>query len=396
MHSHPIRVALAIFFSVLIVGLGLAQYCIDHSHVFVLAAARTFRDTGVDSLKMGGTRKGCAPQKKIRLRFRASAPPEEKAKGERQTDTPADVVNVNRSLCLVVDGLFLQYIKRKGAHTSSPLSAPLTQVLLAKTEGVYHISWSNRTEQVGRREAKQKKSRACVDKQICAESRYRHRHRRCEQQPAYRIRASPVDACFAMPPPIISQADAYRQSHCNNNNSNSNSEHGRVDATATGTTIRRRNQKRYGFKALSVLMLVVPPFVLVNALSATEPANCRQLKITFVTGNAMKTREMNRILADHGATKGPTPETSMVDLNVLNVDLPEIQEVDTIAIAKDKVLLATQLANGPCLVEDTSLKFHALGGMPGPYIKVRSLLVVLLLAISLFRFCHICHVSNIL
>ena len=41
---------------------------------------------------------------------------------------------------------------------------------------------------------------------------------------------------------------------------------------------------------------------------------------------------MNRILADHGATKGPTPETSMVDLNVLNVDLPEIQEVDTIAI----------------------------------------------------------------
>lgn len=41
---------------------------------------------------------------------------------------------------------------------------------------------------------------------------------------------------------------------------------------------------------------------------------------------------MNRILADHGATKGPTPETSLVDLNVLNVDLPEIQEVDTIAI----------------------------------------------------------------
>ena len=38
--------------------------------------------------------------------------------------------------------------------------------------------------------------------------------------------------------------------------------------------------------------------------------------------------------------------------------------------AKDKALLAAQLANGPCLVEDTSLKFHALGGMPGPYIKV--------------------------
>ena len=92
----------------------------------------------------------------------------------------------------------------------------------------------------------------------------------------------------------------------------------------------------------------------------------------------MKANEVNRILADHGATRGPTPETSLVDLNVLTVDLPEIQEVDTIAIAKDKALLAAQLANGPCLVEDTSLKFHALGGMPGPYIKVRKMPINLL------------------
>jgi inosine triphosphate pyrophosphatase len=58
-----------------------------------------------------------------------------------------------------------------------------------------------------------------------------------------------------------------------------------------------------------------------------------------------------------------------VDLRILAVDLPELQEVDTAAIAKNKALLAAQLANGPCLVEDTSLRFHALGGMPGPYIK---------------------------
>lgn len=95
----------------------------------------------------------------------------------------------------------------------------------------------------------------------------------------------------------------------------------------------------------------------------------KQLKISFVTGNAMKTLEVKQILADHGATKGPTPETSLVDLRTVQVDLPEIQEVDTMAIAKDKALLAAQLANGPCLVEDTSLKFTALGGMPGPYIK---------------------------
>lgn len=58
-----------------------------------------------------------------------------------------------------------------------------------------------------------------------------------------------------------------------------------------------------------------------------------------------------------------------LDLATVDVDLPELQEVDTLAIAKNKALLAAQLVNGPCLVEDTSLCFHALGGMPGPYIK---------------------------
>jgi len=98
-------------------------------------------------------------------------------------------------------------------------------------------------------------------------------------------------------------------------------------------------------------------------------ANGKQLKIAFVTGNPMKAKEMNMILNKHGATKGPTDNTSMVDLRMLNVDLPEIQEINTEAIAKEKALLGAQLANGPCVVEDTSLQFSALGGMPGPYIK---------------------------
>jgi len=80
--------------------------------------------------------------------------------------------------------------------------------------------------------------------------------------------------------------------------------------------------------------------------------------------------EVKRILADHGATKGPSPEQpSLVSLTTIDIDLPEIQEVDTTAIAKDKAILAAKLVNGPCLVEDTSLEFDALGGMPGPYIK---------------------------
>lgn len=47
----------------------------------------------------------------------------------------------------------------------------------------------------------------------------------------------------------------------------------------------------------------------------------------------------------------------------------EIQEISTEAIAKNKAIQGAQLANGPCVVEDTSLQFNALGGMPGPFIK---------------------------
>ena len=86
----------------------------------------------------------------------------------------------------------------------------------------------------------------------------------------------------------------------------------------------------------NALRLLSMPIIFVTSLSASSSTQetFRQLRISFVTGNAMKAKEMNRILADHGATRGPTPETSMVDLRVLNVDLPEIQEVDTIAIGK--------------------------------------------------------------
>mmetsp|Transcript_11784 Transcript_11784/g.32646 ORF Transcript_11784/g.32646 Transcript_11784/m.32646 type:complete len:354 (+) Transcript_11784:1417-2478(+) len=105
--------------------------------------------------------------------------------------------------------------------------------------------------------------------------------------------------------------------------------------------------------------------------TTTPPSDdgTQQLKVTFVTGNSMKVHEVQRILAEHAATRGPTPEESMIDLRIVNVDLPELQEVDTMAIAKDKALLAAQLVGGPCLIEDTSLQFTALGGMPGPYIK---------------------------
>ncbi|CAF4242594.1 unnamed protein product, partial [Rotaria magnacalcarata] len=38
-------------------------------------------------------------------------------------------------------------------------------------------------------------------------------------------------------------------------------------------------------------------------------------------------------------------------------------------ITKEKATFAAQRINGPVLVEDTSLCFNALHGLPGPYIK---------------------------
>lgn len=49
----------------------------------------------------------------------------------------------------------------------------------------------------------------------------------------------------------------------------------------------------------------------------------RMLNIAFVTGNAMKQREINLILSSHGATS--SGGNSFVNLRILDVDLPEIQ-----------------------------------------------------------------------
>jgi len=52
------------------------------------------------------------------------------------------------------------------------------------------------------------------------------------------------------------------------------------------------------------------------------------------------------------------------------IDLPELQgEPDE--VSKAKCALAAEQVKGPVMVEDTSLCFNALGGLPGVYIKVR-------------------------
>ncbi|KAJ5812558.1 Inosine triphosphate pyrophosphatase [Penicillium riverlandense] len=79
-------------------------------------------------------------------------------------------------------------------------------------------------------------------------------------------------------------------------------------------------------------------------------------KLNFITGNQNKLAETRAILG------------SVIEVDSQAVDVPEIQ--GTIEdIAKEKARRAAEAVNGPALTEDTALEFHALKGLPGPYIK---------------------------
>jgi len=80
--------------------------------------------------------------------------------------------------------------------------------------------------------------------------------------------------------------------------------------------------------------------------------------ITFVTGNANKLLEVQRMLA-------ATPSVRLVSKDI---NLPELQGMPPeVAVAKCKA--AAKLVDGPVLVEDTSLCFNALNGLPGVFVK---------------------------
>jgi inosine triphosphate pyrophosphatase len=99
--------------------------------------------------------------------------------------------------------------------------------------------------------------------------------------------------------------------------------------------------------------------------------------VTFVTGNANKLEEVKRILqtanGDNNANRGTAAtRTARLPLHLVNksLDLPELQGDDVLAIAREKCLVASQkVGGGAVIIEDTSLCFNALHGLPGPYIK---------------------------
>jgi inosine triphosphate pyrophosphatase len=85
--------------------------------------------------------------------------------------------------------------------------------------------------------------------------------------------------------------------------------------------------------------------------------------ITFVTGNAKKLEEVKHIL-------GMDSEHSELPYHLLNesLDLPDLQG-DPLSVAREKCRVAADKLDGAVLVEDTSLCFNALNGMPGVFIK---------------------------
>ena len=76
--------------------------------------------------------------------------------------------------------------------------------------------------------------------------------------------------------------------------------------------------------------------------------------IYFITGNKNKFEEAKKVI----------PELEQLDL-----DLNEIQEIDSRKIIEEKLKEAFNHKKGEFIVEDTSLNIKALNGLPGPLIK---------------------------
>lgn len=74
----------------------------------------------------------------------------------------------------------------------------------------------------------------------------------------------------------------------------------------------------------------------------------------FITGNQNKFNEVKSVLGN---------------IRQLDVDLPEIQHFDAKEIIKAKLLEAQKHYDDQFIVEDTSLYFDCLNGLPGPLIK---------------------------
>lgn len=75
----------------------------------------------------------------------------------------------------------------------------------------------------------------------------------------------------------------------------------------------------------------------------------------FITGNQHKADYLSRTLG--------------IKISHHKLDLDEIQSADPRVVLEHKVRQAYDILHHPVLVEDTSLSFNALDGLPGPFVK---------------------------
>ncbi len=78
------------------------------------------------------------------------------------------------------------------------------------------------------------------------------------------------------------------------------------------------------------------------------------MKLYFITGNKGKFEEAKAILGE---------------VEQLDIDLPEIQSIESKEIIKAKLEEALAHQEGNFIVDDNSFSFNCLGGLPGPLIK---------------------------
>lgn len=78
------------------------------------------------------------------------------------------------------------------------------------------------------------------------------------------------------------------------------------------------------------------------------------MELYFVTGNKSKFEEINSVIGG---------------IKQLDIDLPEIQEIDSQKIIEEKLKSALYHSKGSFIVEDNSLLLNGMNGLPGPQIK---------------------------
>ena len=78
------------------------------------------------------------------------------------------------------------------------------------------------------------------------------------------------------------------------------------------------------------------------------------MALYFITGNKNKFSEVKAIIPN---------------VEQLDIDLPEIQDIDAKKIIRAKLLEALNYKQAEFIVEDTSLYLECLNGLPGPLIK---------------------------